>query len=122
MNTPIRVKPPMTTEEQRDMILNILVDLLLDDIAEYIRHLGFDIQGLGDTRLRQTGENVATVAASGRISQILDTPLPTSENNPQVLEPRALRLAFAACCTSDWFQGLPTFAAIRLNWQNADKG
>ena len=39
--------PPMTTDEQCDVILNILVDFLPDDIAEYIRHVGFDIQDLG---------------------------------------------------------------------------
>lgn len=48
------------------------------------------------TRLRQTGDdvaNVAIVAASGRLSQILAAPLPTAEGNPQELEPRELRLS-----------------------------
>lgn len=44
------MRDPMTTAEQRDLILNILVDFLPDDIAEYIRHVGFDIQGLGDPK------------------------------------------------------------------------
>ena len=48
------------------------------------------------TRLRQTGDNVAdvaVVAASARLSEILAHPMPTVDGNPQELEPRALRLS-----------------------------
>lgn len=48
------------------------------------------------TRLRQTDESVADVAivsASERLSAILAAPMPTREDNPQELEPRALRLS-----------------------------
>lgn len=48
------------------------------------------------TRLRQTGDNVADVAivaASARLSEILAQPLPTVEGNAQELEPRTLSLS-----------------------------
>lgn len=44
------LRPPMTTEDQRSMILNILVDMVSDDLGGYIRHVGFDIQGLDDPK------------------------------------------------------------------------
>ena len=30
-------------------------------------------------------------------------------------------VAFAACCMSDWFGIFATFAALRLNWEDADQ-
>ena len=44
------MQAPMSTEDQRDMILNILVDMMSDDFGEYIRHVGFDIRGIGDPK------------------------------------------------------------------------
>lgn len=51
------------------------------------------------TRLEQTGGNVADVAivaASDRLSAILAHPMPTSEGNPQELDPRTLTLSAEA--------------------------
>lgn len=48
------------------------------------------------TRLGQIGDgvaNVAVVAASSRLSMILAHPLPTKDDNPQELDPRALSLS-----------------------------
>jgi hypothetical protein len=32
----------MTTEDQREMILDILTDMIPDDLAGYIQHVNFD--------------------------------------------------------------------------------
>lgn len=51
------------------------------------------------TRLAQTGDcvaDVAVVAASERLSAVLQRPLPTSEGNPRELDPRALPLSARA--------------------------
>lgn len=45
-----QIQAPMTTDEQRDVILNVVMDFFPDDIGEYIRHVGFDIQGIGDPK------------------------------------------------------------------------
>jgi len=44
------IQAPMTTEDQREMILDILTDMIPDDLAGYIRHVSFDIQGIGDPK------------------------------------------------------------------------
>ncbi len=42
------IQAPMTTEDQREMILNILVDMMPDQVVPYLDHVGFDIAGLND--------------------------------------------------------------------------